>query len=612
MPLRWTQAPQSHNHPCQSLIVDERMESGGRISQYRNRLDKTLASPHLTNADTLKSLIKTHLLSTTLTGAEECSEGLLEKRTSEVSNFLDMLRSASVKTEGTKAAERSHAEWKLKQDNEEFRVMYREGPPGSPFHTLLVEGYIDGPIDACLCVSWESSLYKKWWPQYHVPTFKIVSSHRLLKLRIGDEISLVRVKVSWPLSTREALVQFFVFEYFQDEMIIVLMNTVNESENIDISTHGYNRDMIPEAKDVVRIGTVGGFALQKVNTNRSYFRTIANVDLKLDFVPPSLINFISRQLIGSGFKLYQKAISTVFSSDEEFKKALGGPLYSRIRDALYCTAEHNLKLEDKVPMNDEDGHEGDVGETSIFEVIQEHRKEMAGETIEKILIDQSEGQITASQNISTASCEIEEEGTEDSRSQEGSHGRSKKRDYISPEVEEALGTLDNVIAAVREYGWNAHSRSHTLSGKDAKCLEDAKTEKSTLAGGIVSSGHQSADQISKKDIGERHLDEMRDSSNDRSLRSKKSNSLREVNHNKVAPASPLENLMVPSLVERAAPYTTENGKTEELSHIMNGSIIKTGEETKENGLKGRKKSRNRWKYSLWCFRFHPCSRQSVA
>lgn len=37
----------------------------------------------------------------------------------------------------------------LKQDNEEFRVMYREGPPGTPFHALLVEGYIDGPIDAC-------------------------------------------------------------------------------------------------------------------------------------------------------------------------------------------------------------------------------------------------------------------------------------------------------------------------------------------------------------------------------------------------------------------------------------------------------------------------------
>lgn len=40
----------------------------------------------------------------------------------------------------------------------------------------------------------------------------------------------------------------------------------------------------------------------------TFCRTIANMDIKLDFVPPSLINFISRQLIGNGFKLYQKVI----------------------------------------------------------------------------------------------------------------------------------------------------------------------------------------------------------------------------------------------------------------------------------------------------------------
>lgn len=33
---------------------------------------------------------------------------------------------------------------------------------------------------------------------------------------------------------------------------------------------------------------------------------IADLDIKLDFVPPSLINFISRQLIGNGFRLYKK------------------------------------------------------------------------------------------------------------------------------------------------------------------------------------------------------------------------------------------------------------------------------------------------------------------
>jgi len=35
------------------------------------------------------------------------------------------------------------------------------------------------------------------------------------------------------------------------------------------------------------------------------------MDVKLDFVPPSLINFISRQLIGNGFRLYQKVVDSL-------------------------------------------------------------------------------------------------------------------------------------------------------------------------------------------------------------------------------------------------------------------------------------------------------------
>lgn len=37
----------------------------------------------------------------------------------------------------------------LKDDNEEYRVMYQPGPHGTPLHTLLVEGYVDGPLDTC-------------------------------------------------------------------------------------------------------------------------------------------------------------------------------------------------------------------------------------------------------------------------------------------------------------------------------------------------------------------------------------------------------------------------------------------------------------------------------
>lgn len=37
----------------------------------------------------------------------------------------------------------------VKEDNNQHRIMYREGPQGTPFHTLLIEGYVDGPIDIC-------------------------------------------------------------------------------------------------------------------------------------------------------------------------------------------------------------------------------------------------------------------------------------------------------------------------------------------------------------------------------------------------------------------------------------------------------------------------------
>jgi hypothetical protein len=126
------------------------MEKKRKITQYRERLDKTLASPDLKNEERLKTLVKDQLLLSSKDETKGLNEKLIDKRTAEVSYFLDMLRSVSVNdNEGLKASEKSHAEWKLKQDNEEFRVMYREGPQGTPFHTLLVEGFVDGPVDIC-------------------------------------------------------------------------------------------------------------------------------------------------------------------------------------------------------------------------------------------------------------------------------------------------------------------------------------------------------------------------------------------------------------------------------------------------------------------------------
>ncbi|XP_074281734.1 uncharacterized protein LOC141606473 isoform X2 [Silene latifolia] len=372
--------------------------------------------------------------------------------------------------------------------------MYREGPVGSPFHSLLVEGYIDAPLDVCLCVSWETALYPRWFPDMLIPTFKVVAAKSLQKVMVGEEISLVRVKLSWPMSSREAILHYFEFEYLEDGLVVVLINTISDVDNIHVETHGFTNDGIPEIENTVRIDLVGGFALQRVTESRSYFRTIANMDIKLDFVPPSLINFISRQVIGSGFRFYQKTVASVSKGDEAFAKVLSGPLYSRIREALSSSTEtKNLEISNgkrKADLQDpsqEDhgeflgtrraGKSIDECEPSNNEYLGEECRATNVATHKKLLGDMflvreetnlSNGVVNGNFLQHKPATEIEEEDI--GRGEIGL--KDKNNDYfeklgcnsadqlqlvnlhkkvpISPQVEKALGTLDKMINVVRE------------------------------------------------------------------------------------------------------------------------------------------------------------------
>ena len=83
------------------------MDKDGKFYEYRQRLDKTLASPELTDLDALKALISKQL--------QGSNKEVLEKRATEASDFLDMLRSAAVSgtedSSKTKAA--SVGEWNV-------------------------------------------------------------------------------------------------------------------------------------------------------------------------------------------------------------------------------------------------------------------------------------------------------------------------------------------------------------------------------------------------------------------------------------------------------------------------------------------------------------------
>ncbi|KAM5559274.1 hypothetical protein ABKV19_020762 [Rosa sericea] len=591
------------------------MEKKSKITQYRERLDKTLTSPNLTNKEALKVLVKDQLLRSSETEIEGCNANVIEQRTAEVSNLLDMLRSASDGDDkGLKTCDTlSHPEWKLKQDNEEFRVMYREGIQGSPFHTLLVEGYIDGPVDVCLCISCEADLYKKWWPQSTIPTFKILSGKCLQKVGIGEQISVVRMKIPWPLSPREAVVHYFVFEYYEDDLVVVLLNTISDFGGID---GGLKNEATDGAKDVVRIDVVGGFALQKVTDDRSYFRTIANMDIKMDLIPPSLINFISRQLIGNGFRLYQKVVSSKLNRDEDYSKALRGPLYSRIREALSSLHESSRLLEgkklngDASNLSEEHLVKNKMNDLKLVDMDEKvHDEHLASEAtpddapvtggntlceIEEVESEESKTEEIRSEKSKIEVVESKEsrqlEDQTSNRIPERGHVNGKRNVFISSEVEEAIGTIERVILRVRQYRFSAEMPSSGFTNEVLRKENDGRNPES-LEDEVRLSEHFSA--VPKEEDTEGVLTTpLRNSTAIQNISYAGSNYLsKEANHNRIVPTTPLCS---------SKDGIAELPVVDNIMHSTNQISCKTND-THQSSPSRRKKSGRQRRLGFCCF-----------
>ncbi|OVA07196.1 hypothetical protein BVC80_1289g121 [Macleaya cordata] len=595
-----------------------------KIVEYRERLDRTLASHDLSNEESIKSRVKNELLRSSPSEIEGYVENVADKRSKEVSNFLDMLRSVGNDKFEAKTHGAAHGEWKLKQDTDEYRVMYREGPQGTPFHTLLVEGFVDGPLDVCLCLSWEIALFNKWWPQFNFPAFKIIESRCVQKVRIGEQIALVRMKVAWPLSAREVILHYFELEYFEDDLIIVVLNTVSDIESIDRNTHGFTNDGIPEAKDIVRADLVGGFALQKVTSNRSYFRTMATMDVKLDYVPPSLINFMSRQLIGSGFKLYKKAVASVAKGDEDFGKALKDPLYARTREGL--NHENRLKkdlepesLESKKSLDirpEEPATETLRADTSVIDQtslgdhcgIQTPQADKSG-IGQTSLSEIEEEEIVQETNIEEGGEVIDQSSS--SLTVEQSHVSKEKKVFISPQVEHALDILNNVITMVRGGGFSIQ----TWSGLGSTNQEQVNLD--TVAAEVGSTPQDGKDgavclEAPKADHKDKALDRAENGSHFLSFRpNTPESSVKEVNHNRVAPASPKENSLVLERPQEDAWKSSQVGTmAESVQAPVLGNMNKDYNEVtvKVNGIhevnvNGGEKLRQKKKHRVCCLHF---------
>ncbi|XP_043702371.1 uncharacterized protein LOC122652638 isoform X4 [Telopea speciosissima] len=452
------------------------METKQSVSEFRERLDITLASQNLANEEHIKNLVKKQLQRSSPQGeSQEPTENIVEKRTKEALNFLDMLRSTSQNDSNvSKTHEKSHAVWKLKEDNEEFRVMYREGPQGTPFHMLLVEGFVDAPVDVCLCVSWQSSLYKKW--------------------------------------------------------------------------------------------------------------TLATMDIKLEFVPPALINFVSRQLIGSGYKLYKKIVTSAAGGDEDFRKALEeDPLYTRIREGLN---PHNKLQKALEP--------GSENFTFLIPEELANRTPLANESVNgqvSLSIDLASEALPADPLVTYQTChgEIEEVIEEDKHLETSSKGmdysptnlfaeqchvNKEKKVFVSPEVENALGILNEAISMVLEGGFCQQKFSPGSTNHESPNL-----------GGVVKEGSFSTEdgalpvgevcvEAPKVDNMNSPLDEAGDVAGLLNTRETRPESpIKELIQSQIIPVCSEQNFPISSKSQKVM-LTSQNGTTPKapvLENMMNGN-----------------------------------------
>ncbi|KAL9254853.1 hypothetical protein AKJ16_DCAP11322 [Drosera capensis] len=415
------------------------METSKKVDEYRQKLDKSLLAHNLVDEDALRTLVQDQILCS----REGSVEKLVQKRTTELSNLLEMLRSGSEKY--LQSPRRPYASWKVKQDNEKFRSMYREGPSGTPVHTFFVDGYVDAPLDSCLYLTCQTSLYPMTFPESR---FHKVTVDYFKKIRHGEQLSLLRLKLAWPLSDREILLHHSVLEHYEDDLVVLLMNSVTGKEEFCNETDGFTNDEIPKPTKALRIDLIGGIVFQKVSETKTFLRLILNADLKINFVPQAVVNFITGKLSGTAFKLYDKWVTKISQEEGNDSRIMENPVCERIRDALYPNRSPNKAMGTDVSSHDDFclSYPSDYDDetSSLYESVIGWDDNCSGSDEE----DDTKGVDAA-----TATAENDTRKKKDQprvpEQAEASY-LNKNNDEPSPRVGLAIGTLEEAVSAIRD------------------------------------------------------------------------------------------------------------------------------------------------------------------
>lgn len=165
----------------------------------------------------------------------------------------------------------------------------------------------------------ESQLYASWLPSWTMPKLKFSRTEKLDQRGRCSQLLLVTVECPWPFSTREVVLDALAFDDIDESGVVaVLLNSCDceDDERVPAIDHKFCQ--------CTRVDFHGGFLFRAIPSEGEAWKKarekhedemivsfIFNIDPKISYVPVSVIQFITRTVIGTLWGMFMKIASKV-------------------------------------------------------------------------------------------------------------------------------------------------------------------------------------------------------------------------------------------------------------------------------------------------------------
>ena len=165
----------------------------------------------------------------------------------------------------------------------------------------------------------ESQLYASWLPSWTMPKLKFSRTEKLDQRGRCSQLLLVTVECPWPFSNREVVLDALAFDDIDESGVVaVLLNSCDceDDERVPAIDHKFGQ--------CTRVDFHGGFLFRAIPSEGEAWKKarekhedemivsfIFNIDPKISYVPVSIIQFITRTVIGTLWGMFMKIASKV-------------------------------------------------------------------------------------------------------------------------------------------------------------------------------------------------------------------------------------------------------------------------------------------------------------